>query len=240
MKKRLVVLIIVLCLTAVVAFLIIRMNSLSLKNYPVRGVDVSHHQGEIDWQKISAQNICFAYIKATEGGDFKDSNFSDNWNNAIKAGLRVGAYHFFTAKTDAKLQADNFIQSVPKTKNMLPPAIDVEIDPVANAEEKQVIENRLEDLLQRIEAHYGIKPLIYTDDERYNLYIAGRFSGYSLWYRSIFKKPVLPNGHKWVFWQYNPVGRLHGYKGHEFFIDLNVFNGTNEMFESFPVGLQHD
>ncbi|WP_363316772.1 GH25 family lysozyme [uncultured Bartonella sp.] len=55
-------------------------------------------------------------MKATEGGDFKDANFAANWNKAINAGLRLGAYHSFTAKTDGKLQANNFIQSVPKNQ----------------------------------------------------------------------------------------------------------------------------
>ena len=95
--------------------------------------------------------------------------------------MRIGAYHFFTAKTDGKLQADNFIQSVPKTAKMLTPAIDVEIDPVANAEDRQIIDNRLQDLLQRIEEYDGIKPIIYTDDEKFNFYITGRLSSYLLW-----------------------------------------------------------
>lgn len=95
--------------------------------------------------------------------------------------MRIGAYHSFTAKTDGKLQADNFIQSVPKTAKMLTPAIDVEIETVANAEDRQIIENRLQDLLQRIEEYDGIRPIIYTDDERFNFYITGRLSSYLLW-----------------------------------------------------------
>lgn len=82
--------------------------------------------------------------------------------------MRIGAYHSFTAKTDGKLQANNFIQSVPKTAKMLTPAIDVEIETVANAEDRQIIENRLQDLLQRIEEYDGIRPIIYTDDDDLN------------------------------------------------------------------------
>lgn len=82
--------------------------------------------------------------------------------------MRIGAYHFFTTKTDGKLQANNFIQSVPKTTKMLPPAIDVEIETVANAEDRQIIENRLQDLLQRVEEYDGIRPIINTDDDDLN------------------------------------------------------------------------
>ncbi|AQT43495.1 lysozyme [Bartonella apihabitans] len=90
-KRILVFLLFVFALIAVFYFFLAR---LSLDNYPVRGIDVSHHQGEIDWHKIKSQNISFAYIKATEGGDFKDPQFKKNWDHALEAGLRVGAYHF--------------------------------------------------------------------------------------------------------------------------------------------------
>ncbi|WLT09859.1 GH25 family lysozyme [Bartonella apihabitans] len=179
--------------------------------------------------------MSFAYIKATEGGDFKDPEFKKNWDHALEAGLRVGAYHFFRPETDGVLQAENFISSMPKYKNMLPPAIDVEIDQTKSPDRRVILE-RLGNLLQHVESYYGSKPIIYTDEENYKNYIAGQFSGYLLWYRSIFSKPDLPNEKQWAFWQYNPVGRLQGYKGKEFFIDLNVFNGTRDLFETFPTG----
>jgi Glycosyl hydrolases family 25 len=62
----------------------------------VIGVDVSNHQGEIDWSALAGSNVAFAYIKATEGGDFRDRRFQLNWDGAKRAGLARGAYHFFT------------------------------------------------------------------------------------------------------------------------------------------------
>src|SRR5690349_2704594 len=64
--------------------------------YPVRGIDVSHHQNEIDWRKVAHDDVSFAFIKATEGGDHRDTRFATNWKEAQAAGLKVGAYHFFT------------------------------------------------------------------------------------------------------------------------------------------------
>ena len=64
--------------------------------YPVRGIDVSHHQGPIDWQRVAADDVAFAVIKATEGGDHVDDAFATNLREARAAGLAVGAYHFFT------------------------------------------------------------------------------------------------------------------------------------------------
>jgi lysozyme len=51
------------------------------------GIDVSNHQGSVDWSRVAADDIRFAYVKATEGGDFVDSRFAANWAGARAAGL---------------------------------------------------------------------------------------------------------------------------------------------------------
>src|SRR4051812_45438591 len=101
-------------------------NEPSRQRYPIRGIDVSHHQRDIDWAAVKASGISFAYIKATEGADFKDSKFSENWNNSNAAQIVRGAYHFFTFGTSGESQAANFIAAVSSDANMLPPAIDLE------------------------------------------------------------------------------------------------------------------
>jgi len=68
----------------------------SWKQYPVRGVDVSHHNGRVDWPRIRAAGYVFAYLKATEGATFRDRTFLRNRTEATRAGLVTGAYHFFT------------------------------------------------------------------------------------------------------------------------------------------------
>src|SRR5947209_1846849 len=95
--------------------------------YPVRGIDVSHHQREIRWELVKASGIHFAYIKATEGADFKDASFAENWSGSAAAAIAHGAYHFFILGTPGELQASNFIATVPTEPNALPPAIDLEI-----------------------------------------------------------------------------------------------------------------
>src|SRR5437870_491382 len=101
-------------------------NYPSERAYPVRGLDVSNHQGSIDWKAVQRSGTRFAYIKATEGADFKDQTFSTNWTQCGEARLVRGAYHFFTLGTSGKLQAANFIDSVPVDPGALPPAIDLE------------------------------------------------------------------------------------------------------------------
>ena len=88
---------------------VLKLNTPSRERYPVRGVDVSSWQGEIDWPTLAGQSLSFAFIKATEGSGFTDPRFSYNWEEARKTALRVGAYHFFSYDSPGKTQADNFI-----------------------------------------------------------------------------------------------------------------------------------
>jgi lysozyme len=95
------------------------------KDYTIQGIDISHHQGEINWNKVKQakiQNhpISFAIIKATEGGDFTDHRFHYNWKELNKVGLTKGAYHFYRPKTDPNIQAKNYIKNVKLKKGDLP------------------------------------------------------------------------------------------------------------------------
>lgn len=75
---------------------IVRLNYPSRDDFPIQGIDISHHQKEIDWDRLKVSEIQFIFIKATEGGDFKDKRFQLNWRDARDRGFAVGAYHFFT------------------------------------------------------------------------------------------------------------------------------------------------
>ena len=90
------------------------------------GIDVSYHQGDIDWETLSRQGIDFAFIKATEGSGYADTYFRNNYKNAADTDIRIGAYHFFSFDSPGKTQAENFIRTVPVTDDMLPPVIDLE------------------------------------------------------------------------------------------------------------------
>ena len=91
------------------------------------GIDVSSHQGLIDWRHVRHNGITFAYVKATEGSDFVDDHFLVNWIGAAAAGLDRGAYHFFTLCASGEAQATNFLRTVPTGSTALPPAIDLEL-----------------------------------------------------------------------------------------------------------------
>lgn len=214
---------------------IILLNNPSLDEYPVRGVDVSSYQGKIDWDMLSVQDIRFVYIKATEGSSSVDPNFSENYTNAVKTDLRVGAYHFFSYDSSGRTQAENFISNVPAADNMLPPAVDVEFygDKEQNPPDADDIREELDIFLNTLEEHYSIKPVIYATGKSYDMFISDRFNEYDIWIRNVVSYPSLPDGQDWAFWQYTNRARLNGYNGEEKFIDLNVFNGTVEEFKNY-------
>ena len=237
MKKFIGICIMIIILTVcIIAFLIyngnIKFNHPSSKDYPVRGVDVSEYQGEIDWEKLSNQNIDFAYIKATEGSSYTDERFQYNYQNAITTNLKIGAYHFFSFDSDAISQSENYIKNVPKDMNLLPPVVDIEFygDKNKNIPDVENTREQLKKLLERLEEYYQKKPIIYATNTSYNLYIKDNFEEYKIWIRDIFSTPNLKDNRKWTLWQYTNRERLEGYNGEEKFIDMNVFNGSYEEF----------
>ncbi|MGD9915377.1 MAG: GH25 family lysozyme [Rhizobiaceae bacterium] len=206
----------------------------SPKQLAVHGVDVSRWQGEIDWEKLRSQGANFAYIKATDGGDHLDPMFRQNWRGAHKAGLRRGAYHFFYWCRSAGEQADWFIRNVPKVEGALPPVIDVEYNHLSNCKKRlsrKLVLEKMKVFMDRLEAHYGQRPVIYTAPDFYRDNLSGEFKDYPFWLRAVAQHPskVYPN-RKWVFWQYSGSGLSHGVEGK---IDLNVFHGSEGQWHQW-------
>ncbi|WP_159587385.1 glycoside hydrolase family 25 protein [Chelativorans xinjiangense] len=205
----------------------INFGSASPSSLAVHGVDVSRWQGEIDWAKLRSQGANFAYIKATDGGDHLDPMFKKNWRAAAEAGLRRGAYHFFYWCRTAGEQADWFIRNVPKVEGALPPVIDVEWNHTSSCKKRpsrSLVLEKMQVFMDKLERHYGQRPVIYTAPDFYRDNLRGAFLDYPFWLRSVAEPPskVYPD-RKWVFWQYSGSGLSHGVDGR---IDLNVFHGS--------------
>lgn len=130
------------------------------------GVDVSAHQGEIDWRRVAADKIGFAYIKASEGGGFTDSRFGQNWSGAGDAGLDRGAYHFFTLCRRGNEQARHFLAVAPPDPRALAPAVDLEL--AGNCSRRPPgaeVEAELGGFLEIVEAAWGQPALLYVRDD---------------------------------------------------------------------------
>ena len=205
------------------------------KHYHVRGIDVSSDQGKINWELIS-ENIDFAYIKATDGSQGIDTQFSYNYSNVSQTDMRAGYYHFFRFDNSGEVQAQNYIMNVPLTDNMLPPAIDIEFYDSweSNPPPRSIINDELDIMIEKLESVYNMKPIICATKKSYDLYISGSYQDFCIWIRDTMSEPQLSDGHEWTFWQYNSRGKMDGYDGANEFIDLNVFFGTKNQFNNFP------
>lgn len=203
--------------------------------WEVWGVDVSAYQGNVDWRELRRQGVEFAFIKATEGSGMVDRCFAENWENAQTAGVPAGAYHFFSYDSPGETQAENFMAQVPVTPGALPPVVDIEFygDKAQNPPDRETVREILDPLLERLESHYGQKPVLYVTYRTYKLYIQGEYEDYPLW----VTRPLLaPLDKDWTFWQYSHSARLSGYQGKEERIDLNVFRGSLEELKALGAG----
>lgn len=206
------------------------LNIPSIVKYPVRGIDISHHQESIDWSKVTEKEIDFVFIKATEGDDFVDHRFTANWANSRKYGISRGAYHFFSFKSSGLAQAHNVIRNVPREKGCIPLVIDLEFGPHSKKlpPHKQIV-RELQSFVAAIERHYNYKPIFYVTYETYNHFVAGNFRNHPIWICDIIKYPRLKDQREWQFWQYCSRGHVRGIKG---FVDLNAFKGDTIEFEA--------
>ncbi len=198
------------------------------RHYRVRGIDVSHYQSRIDWDTVVRHTpLDFIFVKATEGVTLRDSFFCENWEALERTGTTRGAYHFFRPSYPAKRQAYHFIDQVMLNYGDLPPVLDVEV--VDGVSKVQLLTGMIT-WLGIIESHYGIRPIIYTNQKFYNKYLSGYFEDYSLWIaRYNRREPQLVGDNNWDFWQYADDGRVPGIPGP---VDFNVFYGTPAELDS--------
>lgn len=203
----------------------IRFNYPDKTEFPIWGIDISHHQGTIDWEELRQEKLSFVVIKATEGGDYIDPRFAENWANSNREGYRTGAYHFYRLCKDGKEQAANFVKTVPKTHDNLPPTVDLEFGGnCGTTKTKEQILSEVKEFLDVLENHFQEKPIIYVTREFYDAYLIKQLMDYPIWIRDIFKRPSLEKGREWSIWQFANRGHL---KGIETYVDLNVWNGKS-------------
>lgn len=213
-------------------FGIIYVNDPNHRQFPIRGIDISSHQQQIDWARLDRSTINFILMKATEGGDFKDRRFKSNWQNAKQQGTIVGAYHFFTFCKSGREQAKNYIDTVPKMAGILPPVIDLEFSGNCRSQPTQAgLEAELNTFIAIVEKHYRKRPILYVTYEFYDRYLRDRYVQQPIWisdFYSFNKLPILVDGKQWLFWQYSERGRVAGIPT---LVDLNVFNGDKTQFD---------
>ncbi len=196
-----------------------------LPYYPVKGIDVSHHNGTIDWRAVAGDDVRFAYIKATEGKDFQDDHFAANCLDATAAGVVCGAYHYFRLGTPGLEQAQNFIRTVPRDTLPLPPAVDLETWGNSSTRPSAAdFQAQLGDFLTALRKEYGTEPVLYASSDFIHDYLGGN-APKRLWYRAVVLSPHLEGFDKWTFWQFTERARVKGIPG---FVDMDVFKGKKD------------
>lgn len=207
------------------------------EGYEIHGIDISHHQGKIDWQELKDHGMIdefpvrFVMIKATEGATKVDENFEDNFYQAREYGFTRGAYHFYSVHSSAKSQAAFFMRKVKLENGDLPPVLDVEHKPKNQTDDE--FKQSILQWLEIIETHYGVKPIIYTYYKFKMQYLSDPvFDDYPYWIAHYYVDQVEYEG-KWKFWQHTDVGRLPGIKGN---VDFNIYNGSMYDLRKMTIG----
>lgn len=198
--------------------------------YGVHGTDTSRFQTAVNWEAARANGVNFAFIKATEGADLVDPMFAGNFRAARRAGVRVGAYHFWYHCRSGVEQARWFIRNVPRLSGALPPVLDLEWTPFSPTCTRRTpgaeLRREAEAFMDVLEAHYGQRPVVYVSPDIYAEADLQLLRGAEFWLRSVAGHPadVYP-GQGWTFWQYSGTGGIPGIAGKA---DLNVFAGSEK------------
>jgi lysozyme len=203
--------------------------------HPIHGIDLARYQGTVDWPAVKRAGTRFAFIKATEGGDYIDPYFRRNWASARAAGVPRGAYHFVYWCRPAHEQADWFIRNVPAEPDALPPVLDVEWNNHSRTCNRKVSREdamaKIRIMLAAMERHTGKVPIIYTDINFHRDVMEGERFDNPFWLRSTAAEPQERyRNRRWTFWQWTQTGVVPGID-HE--VDRNVFYGSDADWASF-------
>ena len=194
--------------------------------YPVVGIDISKHNGIVDFQQIAADSLSFVFIKATEGNEYVDPTFERNYALAKQAGLKVGAYHYFRMAKNGTVQAYNFLKAVKGKEIDLPLVIDVEEWGNDLFVDRDEAVKRLMKMVECIEEN-NYKVMIYTNKDGYKKFIRQNLDDKLLWLCT-FRQPAKVVDYNWTILQYSHWGEVAGINGE---VDLDVFNGDRRAWE---------
>ncbi|RYM34856.1 hypothetical protein ERX46_05630 [Brumimicrobium glaciale] len=190
------------------------------KNYKGFGIDVSHHQGKINWDTLFSKplspTIQFVYAKATEGKDHTDREWGYNRSELIRKKIKHGAYHFFRPETNPLEQVNHFLKQYQPRETDLAPVLDVEIEAISD----EVLLENMKIFLVEVEERTGKRPIIYTSFHFYRTKFKNQFEDYKFWIAAYSEPFLLPKDERILYWQFTDQGDLPYHKNVK--LDLNV------------------
>ena len=197
MQKRIISIIAVFCLMLFCTLPVLALDASSDSIY--QGIDVSEWQGDIDFKKVAEAGIEAVYIRAGQGFNYEDPDFDRNYEEAKKYGLKVGAYHYVTARTteEAREQAQFFVSLVSGKELDLKLAMDFES--FGNLSNEEINEIALE-FLKEVERLSGKEAIVYSNTYDATYVFGEEVAEYPLWVAQYGVSTPQDNG-KWSSWE---------------------------------------
>jgi lysozyme len=204
-------------------------------NFDLLGIDVSHHQGLIDWKKVksayvNSRPLSFVFVRATYGRWKNDKYFTYNWKATAQVGILRGAYHYYLANQSAQAQADKFLSRVcdpdGNYQGDLPPVLDIEEAPTGIPRDE--FHTGIKIWLNAVEKKTGLRPIVYSGSKFYKVNLFPEFKSYPLWvahYKT--DNPSVPSSQTWDLWQFTDRARINGICEP---VDLNISGGVPAFF----------
>lgn len=195
------------------------------------GIDISHHQGRLNWDSLitSKHPIQFIIIRATYGSKTLDREFHRNWNESNGKPYIRGVYHYYLPDQSSESQFELFKSHVYLKKGDLPPVLDIEENSLFGREN---LLKGVKNWLKLAEKHYGVKPIIYANLDFYLRYFNTRdFKKYHFWIAAYAGHRRVSNV-PWTFLQFSKKMKV---KGTNEFVDGNDFNGERKDLESLTI-----
>lgn len=221
----------------------------------IYGIDLSRYQHEkgrkhfgINWTSLRVKSlgrrikeslkgevnypVRFAYLKATQGITIRNRYFAEDYRNARRHNIPVGAYHFFSTVQSGRLQANYFLHEGIFQKGDLPPVLDIE---PTNGQVKRMggtsaLIREIKSWIKVVEGRLNVKPILYVNQRLVDEHLsqdAELLANYSIW---IARYGEYKPGHHLDFWQLSADGRVNGIQTE---VDVNIFNGYEPQWEAF-------
>ena len=187
------------------------------------GIDISHWQGTIDWQRVAGAGKKFVFLKASEGRNYTDPTYASNRQAAKQAGIRTGAYHFARPETvagDAVGEAQVFVAAANLGTGDLRPVLDIEVNGGLGV---SALQSWVRTWLDEVYRLTGRRAIVYTNPNFWRTSMGDTQSIAQAGYTTLWvahwgaSSPSVPAGNwagnGWSFWQYSSCGSVAGISG---------------------------
>lgn len=190
-------------------------------NIIYQGIDVSGYQGNINFREVKEAGIDIVYIKSSEGSNYIDSHFERNYEQARVNGLKIGFYHYVTARTEeqARRQAQFFVSVI--SGKVVDCKLAMDFESFGSLSREEI--NRIGLVfLQTVEQLSGKEVILYSNAYTANNIWRGELTNYPLWVAQYGVNEPQNNGtwDSWAGWQYTDMGEVNGIST---YVDRNRF-----------------